>query len=130
MITRLAGRAWQRMRVLPTKLGELTASVADILEAHMPALDLTDERSRREYEVYRLLAEDHRQAGLRLEAIGKQMAGYRELAMGRHDEKAMAAPAVVESFQTFVGLEQELLTLLQRRIEQDRQMLIAMGVPG
>jgi hypothetical protein len=124
------GKGLAENAVLPTKLGELTASVADILEAHMPALDLTDERSRREYEVYRLLAEGHRQTSLRLEAIGKQMAGYRELPMGRHDEKAMAAPAVVESFQRFVELEQELLTLLQRRIEQDRQMLVSMGVPG
>jgi hypothetical protein len=123
------GKGLAENAVLSAKLAELTASVADILEAHMPALDLTDERSKREYEVYRRLAEDHRRAGLQLEAIGKQMAGYRDLPMGRHDEKAMAAPAVVESFQKFVGLEQELLALLQRRIEQDRQMLVAMGVP-
>ena len=115
---------------LPAKLGELIASLADILEAHMPTLDLTDERSRRENEVYRLLAGGHRQAALQLEAIAKQMAGYRKLPMGRHDEKTMAAPAVVESFQRFVELEQELLTLLQRRMEQDRQMLVAMRVPG
>jgi hypothetical protein len=124
------GQGLAENAALPAKLGELTASVADILEAHTPALDLTDERSKREYEVYRLLVEDHRQASLQLEAIGKQMVGYRDLPMGRHDEKAMAASAVVESFQRFVELEQELLTLLQRRVEQDRQMLVAMGVPG
>jgi hypothetical protein len=124
------GKGLAENAVLPAKLGELTASVADILEAHMPALDLNDERSKREYEVYRLLVEDHRQASLQLEAIGKQMAGYRDLPMGRHDDKAMAASAVVESFQRFVELEQELLALLQRRVERDRQMLVAMGVPG
>jgi hypothetical protein len=124
------GKGLAENAVLPARLGELTASVADILEAHLPALDLTDERSKREYEVYRLLVEDHRQASLQLEAIGKQMAGYRDLPMGRHDDKAMAAPAVVESFQRFVELEQELLTLLQQRVERDRQMLVAMGVPG
>jgi hypothetical protein len=124
------GKGLAENAALPAKLGELTASVADVLEAHMPALDLTDERSKREHEVYRLLAEDHRQASLRLEAIGKQMAGYRDLPMGRHDAKAMAASAVVESFERFVELEQELLALLQRRVERDRQMLVAMGVPG
>jgi len=122
------GKGLAENAVLPAKLGELTASVADILEAHMPALDLTDERSKREYEAYRLLVEDHRQASLQLESIAKQMAGYRDLPMGRHDDKAMAASAVVESFQRFVELEQELLTLLQRRVERDRQMLVAMGV--
>jgi hypothetical protein len=124
------GKGLAENAALPAKLSELTASVADILEAHMPALDLTDERSRREYEAYRRLVEDHRRASLQLEGIGKQMAGYRDLPMGRHDEKAMAASAVVESFQRFVELEQELLALLQRRVEQDRQMLVTMGVPG
>jgi hypothetical protein len=116
--------------VLPVKLGELTASVADILEAHMPALDLTDERSRREYEVYRLLAEEHRQAGLKLEAIGRQMAGYRDLPMGLHVEEAMVDSSIVETFQRFVRLEQELLTLLQERVQRDRQMVVAMGAPN
>jgi hypothetical protein len=124
------GQGLAENAALPAKLGKLTASVADVLEAHIPALDLTDERSRREHEVYRLLVDDHRRASLQLEAIGKQMAGCRDLPMGRHDEKAMAAPAVLEPFQRFVGLEQELLALLQRRVEQDRQMLVAMGVPG
>jgi hypothetical protein len=123
------GKGLAENAVLSAKLAELTTSVAGILEAHMPALDLTDERSKREYEVYRRLAEDHRRAGLQLEAIGKQMAGYRDLPMGRHDQRAMAAPVVVESFQKFVRIEQELLALLQRRMEQDRQMLVAMGAP-
>jgi hypothetical protein len=123
------GKGLAENAVLSAKLAELTTSVAGILEAHMPSLDLTDERSKREYEVYRRLAEDHRRAGLQLEAIGKQMAGYRDLPMGRHDQKALAAPAVVESFQKFVRIEQELLALLQRRMEQDRQMLVAMGAP-
>src|SRR5688572_30597151 len=92
------GKGLAENALLPAKLGELTASVADILEAHMPALDLSDERSEREYEVYRRLVEDHRQASLQLELIGKQMAGYRDLPMGRHDQKEMAASAVVDSF--------------------------------
>jgi hypothetical protein len=124
------GKGLAEQAVLPAKLGELTASVADILDSHTQALDLTDERSRQEYEAYRHLANAHRQAGLQLEAIAKQMAAYRDLPMGRHDEKAMAAPAVLESFQRFVRLEQELLSLLHRRMEQDQQMLAAMGAAG
>jgi hypothetical protein len=122
------GKGLAEHAVLPAKLGELIASVAGVLEAHMPALDLTDAASRQEHEVYRHLAKDHRQAGLQLQAMAVQMAGYRDLPMGRHDAKAMTAPAVLESYQRFVGLEEELLTLLQRRVEQDRQMLAAMGV--
>jgi hypothetical protein len=113
---------------LPAKLGELTSAVGEILEVHIPSLDLTDQRSRNERDVYQKLVEDHRRAGLQLEKIGRQMAGLRDLPMGRHEEAAMASPAVRRSFQRFVQVEQELLTMLQQRLEQDRQMLAAMGV--
>jgi hypothetical protein len=32
-----------------------------------------------------------------------------------------------DAFEKFVRLEQELLELLQKRVEQDRQMLVAVG---
>jgi hypothetical protein len=111
---------------LPAKLGELTSAMGGILETHIPSLDLTDERSRKERDVYQRLVEDFRQAGLQLEAIGGQMTGLRDLPMGRHDEAAMASHAVRQSFERFVQVEQELLTLLQRRLKQDQQMLAAM----
>ena len=65
--------------VLPTKVGELIAAVAKVLEVHMKALDQSDADSRREYEAYRQLAEAHRQAGRRLIQLGQEMAGYRDL---------------------------------------------------
>jgi hypothetical protein len=115
---------------LPARLGELTSALGSILEAHIPSLDLTDDHSRREREVYQDLAEELRRAGLRLETIARQMAGSRDLPMGRHEEAAMASPAVQHAFQRFVLLEQELLTMLQRRLEQDRHMLAAMRPSG
>ena len=114
--------------VLPTKVGELIAAVAKVLEVHMKALDQSDADSRREYEAYRQLAEAHRQAGRRLIQLGQEMAGYRDLPMGRHDLAAMKAPAVAESFRRFYQLEQELLALLQQRIPRDREMLGGMPV--
>jgi hypothetical protein len=47
--------------------------------------------------------------------------------MGRHHEAALASPAALRSFRRFVQLERELLTMLQGRLEQDQQMLAAMG---
>jgi hypothetical protein len=120
------GKGLAENAVLLAKLGELTSAVGDILDAHIPTLDLADEHSRKEHEVYQRLAEDHRRAGLRLAAIAGQMASSRDLPMGRHDEAAMAAPTVLHSFQRFVRLEEDLVTLLQHRLEQDRQMLGAM----
>jgi hypothetical protein len=105
------------------KLGKVTGAVGDILDAHLPSLDLTDERSRKEHEVYRRLVEEHRQAGSQLEAIARRMAASRDLPMGRHRPEAMASPAVSRSFQRFVELEQDLASALQLRLEHDRRMV-------
>src|SRR5688572_3225526 len=124
------GRGLAEHAVLPAKLGELIGALAENLETHMKALDLKDENSRKEYDAYRELATDHRKIATALQATARQMAGYRDLPMGRHDQKAMSAPNVREAFEKFVRLEQELLALLQGRLEQDRRMLVEMAGSG
>ena len=121
------GKGLAENAALPAKLGDLISSVADVLEAHLPALDVTDEPSRKERDVYLHLVGEHRQAAFQLKAIATQMVGYRELPMGRHFEQAMAAPPVLQSFQRFVRMERELLAMLQHRLQEDEQMLAAMG---
>jgi hypothetical protein len=111
---------------LPAKLAELTAALAENLEAHLPTLELDDEHSRREHEVYQELARRHRDAAARLAAAAGQMAAQRDLPMGRHDLRAVS-PEVAEAFQRFVDRKQELLALLQRQLEEDRRMLAGMG---
>jgi hypothetical protein len=116
--------------VLPAKLGELIGALAQNLETHMKALDLKDENSRKEHDAYRELAAKHRKIATELQATARQMAGYRDLPMGGHDQKAMSAPNVREAFEKFVRLEQELLALLQKKLEQDRRMLVEMAGGG
>jgi hypothetical protein len=116
--------------VLPGKMGELVAAMAENLELHMKALDVTDENSKKEYDAYLQLAGEHRKIATQLQAIAKQMSAYRDLPMGRHDYKTMSAPEVRESFKKFVKLEQALLALLQSRVEQDQRMLTEMGGAG
>jgi hypothetical protein len=124
------GRGLAEHSALPAKLADLTSSVAAILELHMKALDLTDGNSRIEFEAYRELANEHRDIAAQLHTTATEMAGYRDLPMGRHDPKAMATPLAVDAFESFVKLEQELATLLERRLEHDRQMLRQMRAAG
>jgi hypothetical protein len=124
------GKGLAEHSAVPAKLGELTASVAENLEVHMKALDLKDESSKKEHDAYLELAKEHREIALRLQATARRMTGYRDLPMGRHDEKAMADPKVLEAFESFVKHEQELLELLRKRLEQDREMLTGMGGSG
>jgi hypothetical protein len=112
---------------LPAKLGELTAAVAEVLDTHTKALDLDDENARQEHAAYLKLAEEHRQTAAQLLATGEEMAGYRDLPVARHDPTVMTSPDVADTFERLVRVEQELLALLQGRVEQDRAMLREMG---
>jgi hypothetical protein len=125
--SRTCGQGLAEHAPLPAKLGELTAAVSDILERHTKALDLTDGNSKREYDAYRDLVRKHRGVANQLQETAMQMAGYRDLPMGRHDMKAMASPEVIEAFERFVRIEQELLALLKARLEEDRHMLVEMA---
>jgi hypothetical protein len=44
--------------------------------------------------------------------------------------RPMRNPKVLEAFENFVTLEQELLALLRKRVEQDRKMLSGVGGSG
>ena len=124
------GQGLAENSVLPAKLGELIESVAGVLEAHMAALDLEDNDSRREHEAYRELVRDHRQIAAALRETAWRMAGYRDLPMGRHFPEKMSAPEIREAFQKFVKLEEELAALLPERMEGDRRMLQVMKGAG
>jgi hypothetical protein len=111
---------------LPAMLGELTAAVGKILELHIPALDLDDPNGRQEAEAYRVLVEAHRETADQLQKTAEAMRGYRDLPMARHDMEALASPASLDAFRRFVGIEQDLLALLQARLEDDQEMLRSM----
>jgi hypothetical protein len=122
------GKGLAENSVLPAKLSELLAAMVENLESHMKALDLADPNSRTEYDAYERLAKEHRQIAIQLQSVADQMAGYRGLLMGRHDEKAMAHPRVRDAFEKLVRRKQELLTLLEQMAERDNKLLEAMRV--
>ena len=113
---------------LPATVGGLIMAMAKNLEIHMRALDLADEHSRTEYEAYKKLVNELQQTATQLQATAKQMAGYRDLPMGRHDEKGMTHPRVLDAFEKFVECKQELLLLLEQTAEQDQKLLEMMCV--
>ncbi len=122
------GKGLAENSVLPAKLGELISAMAENLDVHRKALDLTDRNSRAEYEAYEKLLKDLRQIAAQLSVTASEMAGYRDLPMGRHDERAMTHPRVREAFEKFVQRKQELLTLLELTTERDDKLLEVMRV--
>ena len=117
------GRGLAHHSHLPAKLAELTDALAAVLERHMRALDLTDPSSREELDAYRHLANEHRDLAARLHSVATEMAGYRDLPVGRHDRKEMASPEATDVFERFVKTEEELATLLESRLRQNRNLL-------
>ena len=115
---------------LPKRLGDLAGALAEVLEIHMQALDLSDENSAKENEEYREVAKHLRTTTAQLHAAASQMTAMRGLPMGRHDFKAMSGPKPREAFEHFVSVEQELVTMLQQRVASDREMLVQMGGAG
>jgi hypothetical protein len=108
---------------LPAKVGELMAAISAVLETHREALAPRDANSRREDEAYRELAQALRKGGEDLRTAATRMAGYRDLAMGKHDTAVLSAPKALQALEKFVRTEGEIVALLQRRLVNDRWML-------
>ncbi len=112
--------------LLPGKLGELTAAMAETLDVHMRMLDVNDPLSKKEYEVYFQLANEQRETAARLLTTANEMAGARELPMGRHEFTDPLKSQLLDAFTKYVQLEQELLVLLEQQSQQDQAMLAEM----
>jgi CelD/BcsL family acetyltransferase involved in cellulose biosynthesis len=120
------GQGLAERSALLAQLRQLSASLADNLEAHTEALDLSDKNAKKEHAVYLLLVQQHRAIAGQLEAVGEEMAGYHALPMGKHDPEALSSPRVVAAFERYVKVEEELLALLQELVEQDQTILADM----
>jgi|Tabmets5t2r1_1033131.scaffolds.fasta_scaffold13971_1 hypothetical protein len=120
------GQGLAARSALQAKLGELAASLADNLEVHTRTLDLTDENAKTELAVYQGLVQAHRAIAAQLGSVAEEMAGYHDLPMAAHDLEAMSSTSVVTAFERYVKVEQELLTYLRERVDEDRTILAEM----
>jgi hypothetical protein len=121
------GQGLASRSVLPSKLGEVLAALARILEAHMRALDPADTDARKELDAYAALVTAHRDVADRLSGIAVQMADYRNLPVAAHDVEMMSDAVAHKAFENFVRLEHELDTLLQEHLQEDQKMLHEMA---
>jgi hypothetical protein len=108
---------------VPRLLAELVDALAENLERHMPALDLTDDDARAEHTAYERLAGRHRRIAADLHSAAEEMASHRELPMGPHDMDVLSSPAVADAFARFIAAERALAAHLERSLASDEQML-------
>src|SRR5687768_5036442 len=100
------GQGLAEHAAVPAKMAELIDALAENLEMHMTALDLSDESSVEECKAYASLVGQHRTIATALAAAAAQMAGYQDLSMGKHDEAGMTDPQLGVAFERFVRLQE------------------------
>jgi hypothetical protein len=112
--------------VLPEKVAALVRATADVLQNHMRSLDPKEANGKAEIEAYQLLVAEHRSLGDRLEALATLMRGYRSLPMAGHDMSALTDQRSVDVLAALVSHQEELLALVQERVNDYGRMLEAM----
>jgi hypothetical protein len=124
------GKGLAENSILPEQVSKVIAAMAENLETHMQALDLTDKNSSAEYAAYEHLVKELKQSALQLHLTANQMTGYRELPMGRHNMKEMTHPRIREAFERFLKEKRDLLSLLEQTMQRDNQILETMPIPN
>jgi len=108
---------------VPAALAALLTVVADNLEAHVPALDPSDPVARQEAELYGGLVTRHRELAAALEQLRDDLAGARDLPMGRHDQRVLGGAPVVDALRRLVDTEAATIGTLTRRHADDAALL-------
>jgi hypothetical protein len=121
------GKGLAENSILPEQISKVIAAMAENLETHMQALDLTDKNSSAEYAAYESLVKELKQSALQLHLTANQMSGYRYLPMGRHNMKEMNHPRVREMFNRFMKEKSDLLSLLEGTMHRDNQIMETMS---
>jgi hypothetical protein len=117
------GKGLAANAVLPATIGELVAAMAKVLDMHQRALDPADENTMPEYQAYQALGLELRGIAAQLDASARRMASYRDLPMGRHDERKMSSREARAAFEEYVRVERALLSLLNDTIDGHQAML-------
>ena len=110
------GQGLAEHAALPAAIADLTAALADNLEAHMHALDLSDDAARAEHDVWGGLVAQHRRIAAELRDAGEEMGAHADLPMGRHDPEALTSPQVRDAFERLIAAERALVGVLRERI--------------
>ncbi len=99
------------------------ASVAEIIELHMKALDLQNKKARKEYRSYAQLAKEHRDISRSLQGIADELERFRKTARGKPNADALSDANILAAFEKFMKAEKKVIGLLQKRMRRNLKTL-------
>jgi hypothetical protein len=108
---------------LPARLSALMAAMAEVLETHQQALDLTDDNARMEHAAHQELVDDYRRLASALRRTADHMLGCRDLPLARHHAASMLGPENHRALETLVERERVLAAFLRMWFEEDQALL-------
>lgn len=116
------GKGLAHRSTVPAKMAEYLAALARNLELHIPSIDTTDAAGRAEHEAYVGLATAYAELAAGLARTADTMRACRDLPMARHLEHP-GNREVLQGFQRFVEVEEQLARLLTESSAESRSLL-------
>lgn len=109
--------------VLPTRMAEVVAAMADVLTRHTESLNPGEPAAEAEREAWLAIAAEQRQIARHLTASADRMEAQRELPLADHDMAALTSPDATSAFAHFVTAQERLSDLLTEQLVEYRSML-------
>lgn len=121
------GQGLAEHAALPSRMSDLVLALAEVLERHTKALDLTDAAARMELHAYQDLTQRFGTIAISLQAVSREMERHRGLPMAAHHADKLADPDLTTAFAEYAARAQQLFELLQHSLERHRHMLDEMA---
>lgn len=109
--------------VLPTRMAEVAASLADVLTQHTESLNPEEPAAAAEREAWLTIAAEHRQLASRLTAAADRMEAQHDLPPADHDMSVLTSAEGLSAFEHFVTAQERLRDLLTTQLVEYRSML-------
>lgn len=119
------GRGLAQASAVPAGLASVAAGLAENLEVHLRALDLSDTAAVQEQETYESIARSLHSAAVSLRTAAVEMHSAESLPVAAHDMAAMTTPEIVDAFGGYVTAADNLRQLLEAERSDNELMLAA-----
>lgn len=117
------GKGLAEHAAIPAKMADFLESLAENLQAHIPAIDTSDRNGSKERDAYVHLHSEYTAIATHLAATAERMRGCRDLPAAGHHEAVLSGPIIREIFAKFVSIESELADLLRTSADRDQNLL-------
>ena len=109
--------------ILPTRMAEVLAAMADVLTRHTESLDPDEPAAAAEKDAWLAIAAEQRRIAGHLTATADRMAATKDLPLADHDMSALTSTEARSAFAHFVTAQERLSDLLTEQLVQYRAML-------